>query len=227
MPEENGMIVANDQEILRNGKKYRTYISDNCIKELYYGDAIISGNYVDSIYIFCDDENTPWICNEITGEQFSFEQFKEKIKRVYLASDGTMMLLLNGADDKQYYCISDAHGNIIKDVTLYPGVQDPKEYDILGFDSNAIIFERNPERFVSKEKNQIYVSLKDDYEVVLNNKSYGGLYNDGWALYKEENKGTNYISPNGEFLFPYEDGIEGAILNIEDTAITELKSSEN
>lgn len=129
MPEENGMIVANDQEILRNGKKYRTYISDNCIKELYYGDAII--------------------------------------------------------------------------------------------------FERNPERFVSKEKNQIYVSLKDDYEVVLNNKSYGGLYNDGWALYKEENKGTNYISPNGEFLFPYEDGIEGAILNIEDTAITELKSSEN
>lgn len=71
------------------------------------------------------------------------------------------------------------------------------------------------------------LTAKDDYEVVLNNKSYGSLYNDGWALYKEENKGTNYISPNGEFLFPYEDGIEGAILNIEDTAIKELKSSEN
>ncbi len=71
------------------------------------------------------------------------------------------------------------------------------------------------------------LTAKDDYEVDLNNKSYGSLYNDGWALYEEENKGTNYISPNGELLFPYENCIEGAVLNIEDISITELKSSDN
>ena len=90
------------------------------------------------------------------------------------------MLLLNGADDKQYYCISDAHGNIIKDVTIYPVDEYTDEYEILGFDSNAIVF-------ISKNsivRDQIYVSLKNDCEVTLNNKSYGRSYNDGWALYE-------------------------------------------
>lgn len=123
------------------------------------------------------------------------------------------------------YCISDSHGNIIKDVTLYPGNQED-EYDILGFDSNAIVFKRK-QSFESRERNQVYVSLKENYEDVLSEKSYGSLYNDGWALYKEYGKGTNYISPNGEFLFPYENGIEGAVLNIENVAITELKLSNN